>query len=493
MEKMRTNRAQPVEIPASFEGRVPPHDLEVEKALLSALMIDPATLDRVLEFLKPEHFYSEAHRRIYEACVELRQKGQGVDAVQVASWLKDRERLAQVGGMPYLGQVLLAAPALTNVAEYGRTIHEKWRVRQLILTCQRVAAQGYIDYGEAQQFIDDAEQKVYEIARVEGRSSVEKLKGVIVRAFRALTEAANRGNRITGISTGFARYDRVTSGLHPGDLTIVAARPGMGKTSFVLNMATNVALPTNVEMADDPNDKWREPGRGVVVFSLEMPREQLANRMLCSEARVDVSAMRSGAINTNDWNRLTQAASRLSQSPIWIDDTPSLSLLELRAKVRRLQAEHDKYDADGRLLTGLGLVIVDYLQLMKGRDGLSSREQEISEISRGLKGLAKELKLPVIALSQLNRSVETRSEKGKRPQLSDLRESGAIEQDADNICFIYRDDYYNKEASTEPNVAELIIAKQRNGPTGTAKVRFDKEYTRFDNLAVGEYENDEEG
>jgi len=493
VEKMRTNRAQPVEIPASFEGRVPPHDLEVEKALLSALMIDPATLDRVLEFLKPEHFYSEAHRRIYEACVELRQKGQGVDAVQVASWLKDRERLAQVGGMPYLGQVLLAAPALTNVAEYGRTIHEKWRVRQLILTCQRVAAQGYIDYGEAQQFIDDAEQKVYEIARVEGRSSVEKLKGVIVRAFRALTEAANRGNRITGISTGFARYDRVTSGLHPGDLTIVAARPGMGKTSFVLNMATNVALPTNVEMADDPNDKWREPGRGVVVFSLEMPREQLANRMLCSEARVDVSAMRSGAINTNDWNRLTQAASRLSQSPIWIDDTPSLSLLELRAKVRRLQAEHDKYDADGRLLTGLGLVIVDYLQLMKGRDGLSSREQEISEISRGLKGLAKELKLPVIALSQLNRSVETRSEKGKRPQLSDLRESGAIEQDADNICFIYRDFYYNKDNESARDTAELIIAKQRNGPTDTVHVRFDARYTRFDDLPEGEYPQSDDG
>jgi replicative DNA helicase len=486
VEKMRGSRVQPVEIPATFEGRVPPHDDEVEKALLSALMIDPATLDRVLEFLKPEHFYTEAHRRIYEACVELRQKGQGVDAVQVASWLKDRERLAQVGGMPYIGQVLLAAPALTNVAEYGRTIYEKWRIRQLILTCQRVAAQGYLDYGEAQQFIDGAEQQVYEIARVEGKSSVEKLKGVIVRAFRSLTEAANRGNRITGVPTGFARYDRVTSGLHPGDLTIVAARPGMGKTSFVLNIATNVALPTTLEMADDANDKWQQPGRGVVVFSLEMPREQLANRMLCSEARVDVSLMRSGGIQQAQWNKLTEAASKLSQSPIWIDDSPSLSLLEMRAKVRRLQAEHDKHDADGKVTSGLGLVIVDYLQLMKGRDGLNSREQEISEISRGLKALAKELKLPVIALSQLNRSVETRSEKGKRPQLSDLRESGAIEQDADNICFIYRDDYYNKE-STAPNTAELIIAKQRNGATETVHVGFVKQYTRFEDLKDGEY------
>ena len=493
MDKMRANRVQPVEIPASFEGRVPPHDIEVEMSLLNAVMIDPQILDRVLEFLKAEHFYSEANRRIYEACVELKQSGRGIDSVQIKSWLRDRGRLAQVGGEPYIGQVLMAAPALTNAVEYGQKIYEKFRIRQLILACQRVAAQGYLDYGEAQQFIDEAEQKVYEIARVEGRSTVEKLKGVIVRAFKQLTEAANRGSRITGISTGFNRYDRVTSGLHPGDLTIVAARPGMGKTSFVLNIATNVALPTRVEMQDDPNESWNQPGRGVVVFSLEMPREQLANRLLCSEARVDVSAMRSGAINTNDWNKLTQAASRLSTSPIWIDDTPSLSLLELRAKVRRLQAEHNVYDEEGNLKTGLGLVIIDYLQLMKGREGLTSREQEISEISRGLKGLAKELKLPVIALSQLNRSVETRSEKGKRPQLSDLRESGAIEQDADNICFIYRDYYYNKDNEGSKDVAELIIAKQRNGPTDTVHVRFESRYTRFEDLPEGEYPVSDDG
>ncbi|HEY2512234.1 MAG TPA: replicative DNA helicase, partial [Polyangiaceae bacterium] len=417
-----------MEVPASFEGRVPPHDLEAEKAVLSAIMVDPAALDRVLEFLKAEHFYSEAHRRIYEATIELRQKGQPVDSVQVASWLLDRDRLAQVGGMPYIAQVLLAAPAVANVAAYGRSIYEKWRIRQLILTCQKVAAQGYLDYGETQQFIDNAEQQIYELARVEGRSTVEKLITVIKASFKQLTEASARGGRITGISTGFARYDRVTAGLHPGDLTIVAARPGMGKTSFVLNVAVNVAVPTAYEAANDPNDRWEQPGRGVAVFSLEMPREQLANRMLCSEARVDVSNLRSGNLSPADWSKLTQAASRLSQLPIWIDDTPALNLLELRAKVRRLQAEHDVHDESGRLTRGMGLVVVDYLQLMKGRDGVNSREQEISEISRGLKGLAKELKLPVIALSQLNRSVETRSEKGKRPQLSDLRESGAIEQ-----------------------------------------------------------------
>jgi replicative DNA helicase len=489
---MRFNRAQVVETPPTVEGRVPPHDLDAEAAVLSAVMIDGSALDK-LDFLKPDHFYAEAHRRIFEGCMELRTKGQPVDVVQVGSWLKNRERIAQVGGMGYLTEVLNAAPAVANVASYGMTIYEKWRIRQVILTCQKVAAQGYIDYGEAQAFIDGAEQQIYQIARVEGSSSVEPLLTVMKKSFKQLTEAAARGDRITGVPSGFDRYDRLTAGLHEGDLTIVAARPGMGKTSFCLNVATNVACPKGREAANDPNQRWEEAGVGVVFFSLEMPREQIANRMVCAEGRVDVGKVRQGFLNPQDWSRLTQAASFLGQLPIWIDDSPSLSILELRAKVRRLQAEYDRHDDTGRKIKKLGLVIVDCLQLMKGRDGVNSREQEISEISRGLKGLAKELKVPVIALSQLNRSVETRSEKSKRPQLSDLRESGAIEQDADNICFIYRDDYYNKELSAERNVAELIIAKQRNGPTGTVKVRFDREYTRFDNLAEGEYPEDEAG
>jgi len=493
VEKMRFSRVQTVETPPNIEGRVPPHDLDAEAAVLSAVMIDGAALDKVLEFLKPEHFYSEAHRRSYEAWIELRTVGQPVDVVQVGTWLKNRERIAQVGGMGYLTEILNAAPAIANVAAYGRTIHEKWRVRQLILTCQRVSAQGYIDYGEAQQFIDGAEQEIYKIARVEGQSSVERILDVMKKSFKQLTDAVQRGDRITGVPSGFDRYDRLTAGLHEGDLTIVAARPGMGKTSFVLNVAVNVASPKGRESTTDPNQRWEEAGAGCIVFSLEMPREQIANRMVCSEGRVDVGKVRQGFLSPQDWNRLTQAASFLGQLPIWIDDSPSLSILELRAKVRRLQAEFDRTDDTGRKTRKIGLVIVDYLQLMKGRDGVNSREQEISEISRGLKGLAKELKLPVIALSQLNRSVETRSEKSKRPQLSDLRESGAIEQDADNICFIYRDDYYNKELSAERNVAELIIAKQRNGPTGTVKVRFDREYTRFDNLAEGEYVDEEGG
>jgi replicative DNA helicase len=479
-----------VELP-SVAGRVPPHDLDAEAAVLSAVMIDSVSLDKVLEFLKPEHFYSEAHRRIFEACMELKVAGKPVDVVQVGTWLKDRERIAQVGGMGYLTEVLNAAPAIANVAAYGYTIREKARVRQLIATCQRVAAEGYIDYGEAQTFIDGAEQAIYEIARTAESSTVEQLRIVLKRAFTQLQEASSRGDRITGMATGFSRYDDLTAGLHDGDLTIIAARPGMGKTSFVLNVAANVAQPRGRELASDPNTRWEDPGHGVIVFSLEMPREQLANRMLCSEARVDVGKVRKGFLSAQDWSKLTLAASFVGALPIWIDDSPALSILELRAKVRRLQAEYDRPGKDGKPGKRIGVVIVDYLQLMRGRENAASREQEISEISRGLKGLAKELKLSVIALSQLNRAVETRSEKSKRPQLSDLRESGAIEQDADNICFIYRDDYYNKEASTEPNIAELIIAKQRNGPTGTAKVRFDKEYTRFDNLAAGEYVDDE--
>jgi len=478
---------------SAVEGRVPPHDLDAEGAVISAVMVDPGALDKVNEFLKPEHFYSEAHRRIFEACVELSSTGRPVDVVQVATWLRDRERLAQVGGMAYLTEVLNTAPAVANVTAYGKTIHEKWRVRQLILTCQRVTSQGYAGYGEAQSFIDGAEQAVYDIARTRESSSVYMLRDVMRDTFKKIEKANARGRRITGIATGFDRYDRMTSGLHDGELTIVAARPGMGKTSLVLNMAANVASPQQLESAHDPNERWEEPGYGVVVFSLEMPREQIVNRMLCSEAKVDVSRVRTGMLTPSDWSKLTQAASHLGSLSIWVDDTPALALLELRSKVRRLQADYDRVDeATGEKKQRIGLVMVDYLQLMRGRENANSREQEISEISRGLKQLAKELSLPVIALSQLNRAVETRGEKSKRPQLSDLRESGAIEQDADNICFIYRDEYYNKETA-DRNVAELIVAKQRNGPVDTVRVRWDAQYTRFDNLAEGEYEEREPG
>jgi replicative DNA helicase len=481
--------------PPPSAGRVPPHDLDAEAAVLSAILLESGALDKVLETLQPEHFYSEANRRIYEASIELSAKGAPIDIVSVAGNLRDRERLAQVGGSAYLAQLVDAVPSVAHVETYARMVKEKWRVRQLIATCQKVAAEGYGDIGEVQAFVDNAEQAIYEIARTPETSSVQRIEPIIRNVFEQITELAQRGERITGVPTGFERLDAKTAGLHDGELTIVAARPGMGKTSFVLNVAVNVASPKTIAEAgpasglDDMGvgESREEPGMGVVVFSLEMPREQLASRMVCSEGRVDVGKMRQGFLQDRDWNNLTQAASFLYRLPIWIDDTPSLGVLELRAKVRRLQAEYDRAAPEGGIGRRIGLVIVDYLQLMSGSQYVASREQEISEISRGLKRLSKELRVPVIALSQLNRAVETRGTKDKRPQLSDLRESGAIEQDADNIIFIYRDDYYEAE-SDQRGIAELIVAKQRNGPTGKVKVRFESAYTRFDNLAQGEYD-----
>jgi replicative DNA helicase len=477
--------------PPIVAGRVPPHDLDAEAAVLSAVLLNREALDRVLEILKPEHFYSDANGRIYEAAVALAQAGTPIDIISVASYLRDRERIQQIGGPSYLAQLADATPAVAHVNAHAQAVYEKWRLRSLIATCQRVAAEGYGDVGTVQEFIDGAEQSIYELARTSQVSSVQLLKYALTTAFQQINAAAERGDRITGISTGYEKLDAKTAGLHSGDLTIIAARPGMGKTSFVLNMAVNVASPRTVSSPGPGEQGYgverQEPGFGVCVFSLEMPREQLAVRMVCSEGRVDVGKVRQGFLQQDDWRKLTEAASYLSTLPIWIDDTSALGILELRAKVRRIQAEYNREATPTSPESKVGLVVVDYLQLMKGRDGVNSREQEISEISRGLKQLAKELGVPVIALSQLNRAVETRTTKDKRPQLSDLRESGAIEQDADTIIFIYRDEYYNAETTNAKGIAELLISKQRNGPTGKVLTRFTASCTRFDNLAAGDY------
>ncbi len=465
--------------PPSAEGRVAPHDLDAEAAVISAVLLERSALDEVLETLRAEHFYSEANRRIYEAACELAEKGTPIDVVTVARWLRDAGRFDQMGGVAYLNQIADSVPAVAHVAAYATIVREKWRLRQLIATCQRVAAEGYAEVADVQEFVDHAEQSVYDIARTNSASAVQPVREVVETVFKQLEAQLKRGDKITGLSTGFDRLDGMTAGLHPGELTIVAARPGMGKTSLVLNIAAHVAQPREV-VSEQGGERTEQLGAGVIVFSLEMPREQLGSRMLCSEASVDVSKMRSGHLQARDWQALTRAASDLARRPMWIDDTPALGLLELRAKVRRLQGD--------RRGPGVGLVVVDYLQLMQGRQGASSREQEISEISRGLKGLSKELSVPVIALSQLNRAVETRATKDKRPQLSDLRESGAIEQDADNIIFIYREDYYDRDDAEKRGLAELIVAKQRNGPTGKVRVRFTASCTRFDNLAPEEYE-----
>jgi replicative DNA helicase len=412
-----------------------------------------------------------------------------VDVVTVAGWLRDRGLLQQIGGTPYLAQLTDAIPTIAHVEAHGRAVQSKFRLRRLIGTCQDFAAVGYGDCGDVQGFIDQAEQAIFDLARTAEGSSVISLKQAIHGAFGILSEAAKRGGGITGFATGFHDLDKMTSGLHPGDLYIVAARPGMGKTSFVLNWAAQLAEPRRVAL-EGGGEASEALGTGVVFFSLEMPREQLASRLLASDAGVDVSKIRSGNIGKDDWINLTESASKLGHLPLWLDDTPAIGLLDVRARVRRLQAEISRRGSDGPKAERLGLVVIDYLQLMSGRPGAQSREQEISELSRGLKQLAKEMGVAVIALSQLNRSVETRTTKDKRPQLSDLRESGAIEQDADCILFIYRDDYYNAD-STEPNTAELIVAKQRNGPTGKVMLHFNKACTRFENRAADEYEFNE--
>lgn len=470
-------------------GRVPPHDLDAEAAVLSAVMLAQEAFDRVAEFLRPEHFYSGANQRVFEGVLALQNDSHPVDVVTVAGWLRDRGLLQQIGGTAYLAQLTDAIPTIAHVEAHGRVVREKWRLRRVIATCQDYAAVGYGDCGDVQSFIDQAEQAIFDLARQPEATSVVSLKQAIHGAFGILSEAAKRGGGITGFATGFHELDKKTAGLHPGDLYIVAARPGMGKTSFVLNLAAQLAETRRVAL-EGSNDPAQELGTGVVFFSLEMPREQLASRLLASDAMVDVSKIRSGNIGKDDWINLTESASKLGHLPLWLDDTPAIGLLDVRARVRRLQAEIGRRSSDGPKAERLGLVVIDYLQLMSGRVGAQSREQEISELSRGLKQLAKEMQVAVIALSQLNRSVETRTANNKRPQLSDLRESGAIEQDADCILFIYRDDYYNAD-SAAPDTAELIIAKQRNGPTGTISLRFNKACTRFENLASEEYEFNE--
>ena len=479
-ERSRRQPAGPAE-PIIVEGRVPPHDLDAEAAVLSAIMVDPVALDKVIDLLKAEHFYSEAHRQIYAAACELRSRGQPVDVVQVGTWLKSRERIAQVGGMGYLTEVLNAAPAVANVRAYAETIEKKARVRELIATCQRIAAQGYVDHGDADAFIQESAAKVHSIACASFRSEPEELHKILRTNFEELSAAAARGDEMTGVPTGFDRYDRMTAGLHDGDYTIVAGRPGMAKTSLALAFTLNVAA----SMAAGGSMT-----RGVVFFSLEMPKAQIGHRVLCSESRVDLAKMRTPThLSMTDWTRMTEAAKQLGRLKIWVDDTPAVKLVEVAAKVRRLQTSFDVRDATtGHYRQRISLVVVDYLQLMSGTGDEQSREQEVGRLSRGLKAMAKELGVPVISLAQLNRAPEMR--KDKRPVLSDLRESGSLEQDADNVVMLYRDEYYDPD-SPERNITELIIAKQRNGPTGTAKVRFDREYTRFDNLAESEYPDDD--
>jgi replicative DNA helicase len=435
-------------------SRVPPHNIEAEQSVLGGILLDNDVLPGVIEILNGEEFYRAAHRAAFAAVIALFERNEPCDLVTLANLLKSQNKLEEAGGASYLASLVDSVPSAANVGHYARIVSEKWLQRSLISSATQIATSALQGGLQIDELLDRAEQAIFQVSERRVNPSFFLIKDVIKQNIKILEKLQERQEVFTGVPTGFDELDRMTSGLQPADLVVIAGRPSMGKTAFALNIARNAAVEHEV---------------AVGIFSLEMSKEQLGMRMLCSEARVDSHKMRTGFFTPRDWPLLLRAAGTISEAPIFIDDSPALSALELRAKARRLKRDQN-----------LGLVIVDYLQLMRGPQGAERREQEISEISRGLKALAKELTVPVVALSQLNRRVEERHD--KRPQLSDLRESGAIEQDADLIAFIYRDEVYHPE-SPDQGVAEVIIGKQRNGPTGKLKLAFLSQYTRFDKLA----------
>ena len=454
----------------SAEPRVPPHDLDAEAAILSAILLHGSELDKITSFLRPENFYSEAHRQIFAAMLELAAVGKPTDIVQVGTWLKDRQRIGQIGGMPYLTEILNASPAVADVRAYARTVHEKFRVRNLIATCQRISAQGYLDYGEVEAFLESSEHAVHLAAHaMVERETLKHAKEYVKEMAVELARAAQIGaGGVSGTSTSFAKWDSITTGMHGGELWIVGARPGMGKTALLEAILRDVAKQERV--GAEAVEKY-----AAGICSLEMPGRQLVLRSACADGRVSVSEARAAGMSAGAMARLSASSMNLATRNLWIDERPAMTLAGVRATTRRIAREARKA---GAVLKVMG---VDYLQLMTGGGNGSNREQEISEISRGLKALAKEEDITVVALAQLNREVEKRG--NKRPMLSDLRESGAIEQDADTICFLYREDYYREpadpKAGQDVGLTELIIAKQRNGPTGMVRIRFDAYCTRF--------------
>jgi replicative DNA helicase len=440
----------------AITARTPPNDQHAERAVLGGILLENEALTVVSELpLVAEDFYRDAHGLIYEAMLGLYAENLPVDSVTLREKLSTTGRLQRVGGDEYLLGLTDTIPTVANIEAHAKIVKEKAVVRRLIHACYETIARGMGDYAPVEEYLDSTEKAIFDVAKERLRNRPEHINDVVLRTFEEITLAAERKEHITGLPSGFRGLDWYTAGMHPGDLIICAGRPGMGKTSFAMNVALNAC---------------RARQAAVAVFSLEMPKEQLARRLLCSEAGVDSNKLRTGRLSREDWALLTRAAGELSDLPIWMDDTPGITLMEIRSKARRFKSQND-----------LQLIVIDYLQLMRAGTRTDSREQEISEISRSLKGLAKELRIPVMALSQLNRGVETRGTKDKRPQLSDLRESGAIEQDADTILFIYRDEIYNPE-SPDKGVAEIIIGKQRAGPTGTVRCKFLREYTRFENL-----------
>ena len=435
-------------------GKIPPHDIEAEQAILGSMLTDQDAVVDAIEILKPEDFYREDNKYIYEAMSNLYSRGEPIDIITVKDELSSMQKFEAVGGIEYLALLPDKVPLVSNADKYIKIVEEKSILRQLIKTAGEIEGLGYAQNEEIDNVMDQAEKKIFDIMQGKNQKGYTPIKDVLVETFADLEKLYNQKEPITGIPTGFADLDYKTAGLHESDLILVAARPAMGKSAFALNIATNAAVHAN---------------KPVVIFNLEMSKSQLVNRILCSEAMVDSNKVRTGKIDEEDWIKLATALGPLSEAPIYIDDTPGISIAEIRAKCRKLKLEKN-----------LGLVVIDYLQLIQGSGKKNaSREQEISEISRSLKILAKELDVPVIALSQLSRAAEARQD--HRPMLSDLRESGAIEQDADIVMFLYRDDYYNPD-SEKKNIAEVILAKHRAGSTGTVELLWMGSYTKFANL-----------
>jgi replicative DNA helicase len=437
--------------------RMLPQNIEAEMAFLGSLLIDENAVGIAIDKVEPEYFYKDAHKKIFQVIVGFFNTNQAIDVVTVAEALKKTNSLEEIGGAAYLASLASIVPTSANVAYYGKIIKEKYILRSLINTSTQIVCECYEPVMDADELLDRAERAIFEIVSRKVEPGSISIKEIIKDSIEAIDTLYQRKVYVTGIATGFTEFDSMTAGLQPSDFIVVAGRPSMGKSAFAAGIAEHVGVVEKKPLA---------------IFSLEMSKEQLVQRMLCSHARVDAHKVRTGFLSQSDWPRLTNAAGKLSEAPIFIDDSAGISVLELRAKARRLKAAHD-----------IQLIILDYLQLMKGMSNAENRQQEIADISRSLKALARELNVPVLAVSQLSRAVEARI--GHRPQLSDLRESGAIEQDADVVVLLLREEYYLR---TEENhgIAEVNIAKQRNGPVGIRKLAFIEEYARFENLAKEE-------
>jgi len=440
---------------ASGFTRIPPHSIEAEESVIGGILLDNEAFDRIADVVKPEDFYVERHARILSAMASLSESAMPMDAVTIAERLRQRGDLERIGGVAFLLELSERVPTAANVEHYARIVKEKATIRRLIRASTEIIERAYDTSVETDDYVDRAEQAIFEISEQSRHAGPVRVSGLVLESLAKIDRLIERKSTITGVPTGFDDLDRMTAGFQPSDLIIVAGRPSMGKTAFCLNIASNVALNANT---------------GVAVFSLEMSADQLVMRMLCSLAQLDLARVRVGHIQDREYKKIAQAVGQLGEASIYIDDTPALSVMELRARARRLRRDP---------AANLGLIVVDYLQLMRGR-GEDSREQEISNISRSLKALAKELALPIIALSQLNRQVELRAD--KKPVMADLRESGAIEQDADVIAFIYRDEVYHPD-SADQGIAEILIAKQRNGPIGNVRLSFQKQFALFSSLS----------